>query len=85
MKNMILAAALVAASALAAVAQTNLGPSTDAGTPAMTTQDTKNPAAPVAGANSFTEAQAKDASRRPASPRSKTSRKTTAASGWRQA
>ncbi|TCR74831.1 PepSY domain-containing protein [Rhizobium sp. BK376] len=60
MKNMILAAALVAASALAAVAQTNLAPSTDAGTPAMTTQDTKNPAAPVAGANSFTEAQAKD-------------------------
>lgn len=60
MKNMILAAALVGASALTAVAQTAPAPSTDAGTPAVATPDTKNPAAPVVGANSFTEAQAKD-------------------------
>jgi hypothetical protein len=60
MKNMILAAALVGASALTAVAQTTPAPSTDAGTPAVATPNTNNPAAPVAGANSFTEAQAKD-------------------------
>ncbi len=57
---MILAAALVGASALAAVAQTTPAPSTDAGNPAVATPGTKNPTAPVAGANSFTEAQAKD-------------------------
>lgn len=57
---MILAAALVGASALIAVAQTTPKPSTDGNTPAVATSDTKNPAAPVAGANSFTEAQAKD-------------------------
>lgn len=60
MKNIILAAALVGASALTAIAQTTPAPSTDAGTPAVATPDTKNPAAPVAGASSFTEAQAKD-------------------------
>ena len=59
MKNMILAAALVGASALTAVAQTTPAPSTDAGTPAVATPNTNNPAAPVAGANSFTEGQAK--------------------------
>jgi hypothetical protein len=60
MKNMILAVALLGASALAAAAQTPPAPSSDAGTPAVATTETKNPAAPVAGANSFTEAQAKD-------------------------
>jgi hypothetical protein len=60
MKNMILAAALVGASALTAVAQTAPAPSTDTTTPAVTTTDAKNPDAPVAGANSFTEAQAKE-------------------------
>lgn len=60
MKNMILAAALVGASPLGAVAQTTPVPSTDGNTPAVSTPDTKNPAAPAAGANSFTEAQAKD-------------------------
>jgi hypothetical protein len=35
-------------------------PATDTQTPAVATPDTKNPAAPVAGANSFTEGQAKD-------------------------
>ncbi|MGO8542944.1 hypothetical protein AB9F44_34130, partial [Rhizobium leguminosarum] len=35
-------------------------PSPDGNTPAVATPDTKNPTAPVAGANSFTEAQAKD-------------------------
>ena len=60
MKNMILAAALVGASALTAVAQTTPAPSTDTTTPPVATTDAKNPDAPVAGANSFTEAQAKD-------------------------
>jgi hypothetical protein len=60
MKTMILAAALVGASALTSVAQTTPAPSADATTPAVATPDAKNPAAPVAGANSFTEAQAQD-------------------------
>lgn len=44
----------------AAHAQDAAKPATDAQTPAVATPDTKNPAAPVEGANSFTEAQAKD-------------------------
>jgi hypothetical protein len=60
MKKIILAAALIGASALTAFAQTTPAPSTDGNTPAVATPDTKNPTAPVAGANSFTEAQAKD-------------------------
>lgn len=60
MKHLILAAALIGASALTAAAQTNPAPAADAGTPAVATSDTNTPAAPVAGANSFTEAQAKD-------------------------
>ncbi|MGO4197457.1 PepSY domain-containing protein [Rhizobium sp. YAF28] len=60
MKNMILAAALVGASALTAVAQTAPASSTDTTTPPVATTDAKNPDAPVAGANSFTEAQAKE-------------------------
>lgn len=60
MKMMILAAALFGASALNAFAQTAPAASSDGNTPAVATADTKNPTAPVAGANSFTEAQAKD-------------------------
>jgi hypothetical protein len=56
----IFAAALVGASALTAFAQTTPATSTNGDTPAVATSDTKNPAAPVKGANSFTEAQAKD-------------------------
>ncbi|MBB3148605.1 hypothetical protein FHS21_005053 [Phyllobacterium trifolii] len=44
----------------AAHAQEATKPATDSQTPAVATPDTKNPAAPVAGANSFTESQAKE-------------------------
>nr|WP_210322542.1 PepSY domain-containing protein [Aminobacter carboxidus] len=54
---MILSAAILAATGLCAQAQTQ--PSTDGQTPAIATPDSTNPTAPVAGANSFTEAQAK--------------------------
>ncbi|MDK1494853.1 PepSY domain-containing protein [Sinorhizobium sp. 7-81] len=58
MKNMIIvAAALMSAVATASLAQTT--PSSEGDTPAVATPDAQNPAAPVAGANSFTEAQAK--------------------------
>ena len=55
MRTMI-AAGAVAFFAASALAQTT----TDPKTPAVATPDTTNPAAPVAGANSFTEAQAKE-------------------------
>lgn len=59
MNKFILAATLVSVSALSAFAQT--APATDSGakTPAVATPDSKNATAPVEGANSFTEAQAK--------------------------
>jgi hypothetical protein len=61
MRNIIFAAALIGASALPALAQTTApAPSADGNTPAVATPDTKNPTAPVEGANSFTESQAKD-------------------------
>lgn len=60
MKNMILAATLVSASALSAFAQTAPVPSSDGNTPAVVTPDSKNVTAPVEGANSFTEDQAKE-------------------------
>lgn len=44
----------------AAHAQDTTQPATDAQTPAVATPDTQNPAAPVAGENSFTEDQAKE-------------------------
>ncbi|PSH61932.1 hypothetical protein [Phyllobacterium sophorae] len=44
----------------AAYAQDATKPATDAQTPAVSTPDSKNPAAPVPGANSFTEGQAKE-------------------------
>jgi uncharacterized protein YdeI (BOF family) len=58
-KSMI--AVLFIASAIPAMAQTNMKPANnDARTPAVTTPNTPpNPNAPVAGANSFTEGQAK--------------------------
>jgi len=61
MKKIIFAAALIGASALTALAQTTApAPTADGNTPAVATPDTKNPTAPVEGANSFTENQAKD-------------------------
>ncbi|WP_018236794.1 PepSY domain-containing protein [Ensifer sp. BR816] len=59
MKNLtVVAAALIGAAATVAFAQTT--PSSEGSTPAIATPDTQNPAAPVEGANSFTEAQAKE-------------------------
>jgi hypothetical protein len=58
MKNLIIAvAALLGTVATAALAQTT--PSAEGDTPAVATPNTQNPTAPVEGANSFTEAQAK--------------------------
>src|SRR6478736_2541854 len=59
MKRMIAVTEILAASAFAVHAQTPT-PSPEAETPAVATPDTTNPTAPVAGANSFTEEQAKD-------------------------
>ncbi|RVP10869.1 PepSY domain-containing protein [Sinorhizobium meliloti] len=59
MKNMIIAAAaLMSAVATTSLAQTT--PSPEGETPAVATPDAQNPTAPVEGANSFTEAQAKE-------------------------
>ncbi|MDX0466369.1 PepSY domain-containing protein [Sinorhizobium medicae] len=59
MKNMIIvAAALMGSVTTASLAQTT--PSTEGDTPAVATPDSQNPTAPVEGANSFTEAQAKE-------------------------
>lgn len=55
-KAIVFAAAFLSAISYQAVAQT----ATDGDTPAVTTPDSKNATAPVEGANSFTEAQAKD-------------------------
>jgi len=57
MKKIIFAAATIFAAGLPAHAQTT--PSTDGETPAIATPDQQNPTAPVAGANSFTEDQAR--------------------------
>jgi hypothetical protein len=59
MKKLLLAAALVGASTFGAFAQTTT-PTTDGDTPAVATPDSKNATAPVEGANSFTEEQAKE-------------------------
>lgn len=59
MKKMIFAA-LVCATAVSAYAQTTTVPATDGDTPAVATPETPNAAAPVEGANSFTEAQARE-------------------------
>ncbi len=60
MKTTTLVAALFAAGALQAHAQQPPAANPGGDTPAVATPDTKNPAAPVEGANSFTEAQAKE-------------------------
>ncbi|HBF28830.1 PepSY domain-containing protein [Rhizobium sp.] len=60
MRHIIVAVALLSASALPAFAQTKPATSSDGATPAITTPDSKNATAPVAGANSFTETQAKE-------------------------
>jgi len=57
MKMTFIAAALLSAVSVQALAQTA---ATDGDTPAVATPDSKNATAPVEGANSFTEAQAKD-------------------------
>ncbi len=60
MKKAILVAALFGASALSAFAQQAPAANPSGDTPAVATPETQNPAAPVEGANSFTEAQAKE-------------------------
>ncbi|WP_288427490.1 PepSY domain-containing protein [uncultured Agrobacterium sp.] len=60
MKKVIIAVALLSATAMSAAAQTSApATSNDGNTPAVATPETKNPTAPVEGANSFTEEQAK--------------------------
>jgi len=54
----VLAGAIIALAASSAIAQTPPA-SQDAHTPAVASSNTVNPGAPVAGRNSFTEAQAK--------------------------
>lgn len=56
MRTLIIAAALALATTTAFAQKPA---SQDANTPAVATPDTKNPKAPVAGANSFTEGQAR--------------------------
>jgi hypothetical protein len=60
MKTIILAAAVLGASALVTHAQTAKPPTSEGNTPAVATPDSTNPTAPVEGANSFTESQAKE-------------------------
>ncbi len=60
MKKIIFAAALVCATAVSAYAQTTTVPAMDGDTPAVATPETPNAAAPVEGANSFTEEQARE-------------------------
>ncbi|QDG94394.1 PepSY domain-containing protein (plasmid) [Rhizobium sp. NIBRBAC000502774] len=60
MKTIILVAAFFGASALSAFAQQAPAANPGGDTPAVATPDTKNSTAPVEGANSFTEAQAKE-------------------------
>ena len=57
MRKMILAGALLAIAGSNALAQKPANP--DANTPAVSTPNTTNPNAPVEGANSFTEGQAR--------------------------
>lgn len=60
MKKLLLAAVFLGASTFGALAQTSTPPATtDGDTPAVAAPDSTNPTAPVAGANSFTEEQAK--------------------------
>lgn len=59
MKKMVFAAFAGLLAASSALAQTAPKPTTDPQTPAVATPEEKNPTAPVEGANSFTEDQAK--------------------------
>lgn len=59
MKKIISAALAGMFVASTAFAQTTPAPTTDGNTPAVSTPESANPTAPVAGANSFTESQAK--------------------------
>lgn len=60
MKTTILLVMLFGASTVSAIAQQAPATNPSGNTPAVTTPDSKNPTAPVEGANSFTEAQAKE-------------------------
>ncbi|NEJ73393.1 PepSY domain-containing protein [Rhizobium phaseoli] len=60
MNKFIFTAALLGASALSALAQTAPAATNDGKTPAVATPGSNNATAPVEGANSFTEGQAKD-------------------------
>lgn len=60
MKTAFIVAFFVSASALSVTAQQSPPANPDGNTPAVATPDSKNPTAPVEGANSFTEAQAKE-------------------------
>lgn len=60
MRKLLLAAALVGATTLCAHAQDSTTPATDGDTPAVATPDSNNASAPVEGANSFTEDQARE-------------------------
>lgn len=60
MKKLLLAAALVGASTFGAYAQTSTTATPDGDTPAVATPEDSNATAPVEGANSFTEDQAKE-------------------------
>lgn len=61
MKNFaILGAIAIALASTVALAQESTPPATSGDTPAVATPDAQNPAAPVAGENSFTENQAKE-------------------------
>ena len=59
MNKIIVTAFVGVFAATTALAQTATKPSTDGQTPAVATPAEKNPTAPVEGANSFTEGQAK--------------------------
>ena len=60
MKRFLLTVALVGASTFGALAQTSTTETTDGDTPAVATPGSENETAPVEGANSFTEDQAKE-------------------------
>ncbi len=59
MKRTIIAAALISVSAFSALAQTTPAANPNGDTPSVATPDSRNVTAPVEGANSFTEDQAK--------------------------
>jgi hypothetical protein len=68
MSKMIFAAFAAALTASSALAQTAPKTATDPKTPAVAAPAENNPTAPVEGANSFTESQAKSRIKTPAAP-----------------